>query len=462
MSVVTRFPPSPTGALHIGGARTALFSWLFARHSKGKFVFRLEDTDRARSSEAHVESIVRAMTWLGLDYDEGPFYQTKRFERYDEVIKQLLDSGKAYRCYCSRERLDQLRETQIAAKVKARYDGHCRDVSDEKDGDYVVRFKNPTDGAVEFDDVIRGKITVNNAELDDLIIARSDGTPTYHLTVVVDDWDMGVTHVIRGDDHINNTPRQINLLKALDAPLPIYGHTTMILGEDGKRLSKRHGAVDVIAYRDAGFLPAALLNYLVRLGWSHGDQEVFSVDDMIANFDLTHLNNSPATFNLEKLTWLNQYYLKTLSTDAILSELQWHIAAMGFDIQNGPDIHAVIDAYRERVKTLKELAEACRFLYVDEVSYDEKAKNKVLKPEAKPALEAALKAYELLPSWTEDAVHAVILATAEHLDLKMGKVAQPIRVAITGNTMSPPMGITLLLLGRARTLKRLGDVISQL
>jgi glutamyl-tRNA synthetase len=325
-TIRTRFAPSPTGYLHIGGARTALFSWLFARRHGGAFILRIEDTDLERSTPESIQAIIDGMAWLNLDYDEGPFYQMQRMDRYREVIQQLLDGGHAYRCYCSKERLDQLREAQMVDKQKPRYDGCCRDAQpNDSNAPHVIRFRNPLEGDVVFDDQVFGPIAVSNAELDDLIIARTDGTPTYNFTVVVDDWDMQITHVIRGTDHINNTPRQINILKALGAEVPQYAHVPMILGEDGKRLSKRHGAVSVLQYRDEGFLPEAVLNYLVRLGWSHGDQEVFSREEMMQLFDLEHVNKSPAAVNTEKLAWLNQHYLKEAEPASLVQPFEWQL-----------------------------------------------------------------------------------------------------------------------------------------
>ncbi|MEE9338109.1 MAG: glutamate--tRNA ligase, partial [Methylococcaceae bacterium] len=309
MTIKTRFAPSPTGYLHVGGARTALFSWLYARQQGGKFILRIEDTDLERSTQESVDAIFDGMNWLGLAHDEGPFYQTQRFDRYKEIIQQLLDQGDAYYCTCTRQELDELREQQKANKEKPRYNGKCRSANHSSDVEAVIRFKNPVDGEIVINDLVKGDIVIANQELDDLIIARSDGTPTYNLTVIVDDMDMGITHVIRGDDHINNTPRQINILKALGADLPLYAHVPMILGDDGARLSKRHGAVSVMQYRDDGYLPDALLNYLVRLGWSHGDQEIFSIDEMIEFFDLKDVNVSASTFNTEKLLWLNHQYI---------------------------------------------------------------------------------------------------------------------------------------------------------
>jgi len=378
MTIRTRFAPSPTGYLHIGGARTALFSWLFARKHGGKFVLRIEDTDRERSSVESVNAILEGMTWLGLDYDEGPFYQTERFERYGAVIEQLMESGHAYRCYCSKERLETVRAKQMAKKLKPRYDGHCRNGTKtephEKNKPYVIRFRNPLEGAVIIDDLVKGRVTISNTELDDLIIARTDGTPTsptYNLTVVVDDLDMDITHVIRGDDHLNNTPRQINILNALGAELPKYGHVPMILGEDGKRLSKRHGAVSVMQYREAGFLPEALLNYLVRLGWSHGDQEIFSIDEMIQYFDVPDVSASASTLNQNKLLWVNQHYLKETDAAHVAQHLSIHMGALDIDPTTGPELAKVVEVQRERAKTLVEMAETSLYFYKDFTEYDE-------------------------------------------------------------------------------------------
>lgn len=337
MKVRTRFAPSPTGYLHIGGARTALFSWLYARKHGGDFVLRIEDTDLARSNAESVNAILEGMNWLGLEYDEGPFYQTQRFDRYKEVIQQLLDTGHAYYCYCTKEELDAMRDQQMAMKVKPRYDGRCRLRGEPREGvSPVIRFRNPAEGITVVDDMVRGRVTFQNTELDDLIIARSDGTPTYNLTVVVDDWDMQITHVIRGDDHLNNTPRQINILKALGVEPPRYAHLPMILGPDGTKLSKRHGAVSVMQYRDDGYLPQALLNYLVRLGWSHGDQEIFSLDELIELFDIADVNHSASAINPEKLLWLNQHYIKTQTSDYVARQLSWHMGQRDVDPSTPP------------------------------------------------------------------------------------------------------------------------------
>ncbi|MFL6651640.1 MAG: glutamate--tRNA ligase, partial [Sulfurifustaceae bacterium] len=390
MTVRTRFAPSPTGYLHIGGARTALFCWLYARRHGGTFILRIEDTDLERSTAESVNAILEGMTWLGLEYDEGPFFQTKRFPRYEEVIAQMLREGGAYHCYCSKERLEQLRNEQMARKEKPRYDQRCRNgVANPPAGvQPVVRFKNPLDGVVIVEDLIRGRIAFQNTELDDLIIARADGTPTYNFTVVVDDMDMKVTHVIRGDDHINNTPRQMNMLAALGVKPPLYAHVPMILGADGSRLSKRHGAVSVMQYRDDGFLPEALLNYLVRLGWSHGDQEIFTLDEMARLFDIGDVHTSAASVNPEKLLWLNQHYIKTGDPQHVAHHLSYHLGKLGIDPTKGPELVEVVMVQRERAKTLVEMAQNSMFFYRDPDKYDDKAVAKNLKPELRPALVA--------------------------------------------------------------------------
>ncbi|RMH47963.1 MAG: glutamate--tRNA ligase [Gammaproteobacteria bacterium] len=459
MTVRTRFAPSPTGYLHVGGARTALYCWLFARKHNGQFILRIEDTDRERSSEASVRAILDGMAWLGLDYDEGPFYQTERFERYQEIIDWLLANGHAYRCRCTPERLQQLREQQMAQKQKPRYDGHCRNLDVSPDEPHVVRFKNPLDGIVRFEDQIKGVIEVKNSELDDLIIRRTDGTPTYNLTVVVDDMDMGITHVIRGDDHVNNTPRQINILKALGAELPKYAHVPMILGDDGKRLSKRHGAVSVLAYRDAGYLPEALLNYLVRLGWSHGDQEIFSREEMIQLFSLEGVNRAPAAFNTEKLNWLNQHYLKTLPVETVAERAQMFFDEKGVAITFGPSLESVVALIRERATTLVDLVEHSRYFYEEFSDYDEKAAKKHLRPAALPALMAFFEKAQRADDWTKEVLHSLLQTTAEELGVGMGKVGMPVRVAVTGQGQSPSIDEVMALIGRERCLARLQRAI---
>lgn len=457
MAIRTRFAPSPTGYLHIGGARTALFSWLYARKHGGRFVLRIEDTDLERSTAESVNAILEGMTWLGLEYDEGPFYQTERFERYNEVIERLLAEGHAYRCSCSRERLDELREAQMARKEKPRYDGHCRHREVSADEPHVIRFKNPLEGQVVIDDLIRGRVIVQNSELDDLIIRRSDGAPTYNLTVVVDDHDMQISHVIRGDDHLNNTPRQANILKALGATVPVYAHLPMILAEDGAKLSKRvHGeSVSVIQYREEGYLPEALLNYLVRLGWSHGDQEIFTLDEMVQLFDLSEVNNSASSINISKLLWLNQQYLKSSDPNYIAHQLGYHLGKLNIDPSEGPDIVAVVEAQRERAQTLKELADICQFFYRDFDGYDEKVASKQLKAAVAEPLQLIRDKLAALETWEQEAIHAAIHNTAEELELKMGKVGMPLRVAVTGGAPSPALDLTVYLIGREPCLRRI-------
>lgn len=461
MSLVTRFAPSPTGYLHVGGARTALFSWLYAKKKGGKFILRIEDTDLERSTQASVDAILEGMSWLGLDYDEGPYYQTKRFDLYKEVVAQLVADGKAYKCFCTIEEVDAMREAQTAAGEKPRYNGMWRDRTDHPtDKPFVIRFKNPQSGTVIIDDLIKGRIEIANSELDDLIIARSDGTPTYNLTVVVDDWKMGITHVIRGDDHVNNTPRQMNILAALGADIPKYAHVPMILGDDGKRLSKRHGAVGVMQYRDNGFLPEALLNYLVRLGWSHGDQEIFSKDELIQLFDLDSCNRAPSAFNTDKLIWLNQHYMKTLPPEQVAAQLQWHIAEQKLDISSGPALTELVKAQAERVKTLKEMVEVSRYFYEDFSQFDADAAKKHLRPVALEPLQAVAAKLEALSDWSVTAIHNAINTTAEQLGVGMGKIGMPLRVAVTGGGNSPALDLTLSLIGKARSLARLQLAIS--
>lgn len=455
MTIRARFAPSPTGYLHIGGARTALFSWLHARKHGGRFILRIEDTDLERSTAESVNAILEGMTWLGLEYDEGPFYQTERFDRYREVIAALLESGQAYRCYCSKERLEALRAEQMANKQKPRYDGHCRHIAPRSPQEpHVIRFRNPEQGSVTVDDLIRGKVVFENSELDDLIIARTDGSPTYNLTVVVDDLDMQITHVIRGDDHLNNTPRQINILRALRAEPPAYAHVPMILGSDGRRLSKRHGAVSVMQYREDGFLPEALLNYLVRLGWSHGDREVFSAEEMIALFDIADVNRAASTFNPEKLLWLNQQYIKNSDPAHVAHHLRHQFGKLGIDPSQGPDIVEIVRSQQERAKTLVEMAHNSAFFYQDFDTYDDKAARKNLVAEIAEPL-TALRAQLAEVDWNREAIHGAISAVAEQYEIKLGKLAQPLRVAVSGGSVSPPIDVTVYLLGRECTLRRL-------
>ncbi len=424
-------------------------------------MLRIEDTDLERSTPESVQAILDAMQWLGLDYDEGPYYQTQRFERYHAAIQLLVEQGDAYYCQCSRERLDAMREQQMANKQKPRYDGCCRDLGLQPQAGVplVVRFRNPQQGTVSFKDHVKGEVSVNNSELDDLIIERSDGSPTYNLSVVVDDMDMEITHVLRGDDHVNNTPRQVNILHALGAPIPQYAHVPMILGDDGKRLSKRHGAVGVMEYFEAGYLPEAMLNYLVRLGWSHGDQEIFSVAQMIELFSLDGLNKSASSFNTEKLNWINQQYLMSLPLDNILRLVEQRLSRLGISESAISDLSAVVELYRQRVSTINELVDSILYYFQDFERYDEKAAAKVLKPAALIPLQRLHAQLGSLDSWTVESIHAVIEAITVELDIGMGKVGQPLRVAITGGSFSPPIDQTAELVGKDRCLARLQRAI---
>ncbi|HEX4896555.1 MAG TPA: glutamate--tRNA ligase [Solimonas sp.] len=466
MSVVTRFAPSPTGFLHIGGARTALFSYLYAKGRGGKYLLRIEDTDRERSTQAAVDAIFEGMAWLGLKSDFAEIYQTQRFPRYAEVIAQMLAAGTAYHCYCSKEELDQMRAEQQARKERPRYDGRWRPEAGKTlppvpaGVQPVVRFRNPTEGKVVLNDLIKGEIVFDNGELDDLIIARGDGVPTYNFCVVVDDMDMGITHVIRGDDHVNNTPRQINILKALGATPPAYAHVSMILGADGAKLSKRHGALGVMEYRAMGFMPEALLNYLVRLGWSHGDQELFTREEMMAKFDFDHVSAAPARFDMEKAYWVNHQYLKTVDPAVVVPEFDWHLRRIGVDPATGPALTAVIEQQRERCRTLVEMAEKSKFFYAELDGYNEKDAAKHLNAESAALLAALAEALAALPEWTAPALHAGVNGFAEARGLGLGKVAQPIRVAVAGMAVSPPIDQTLFLLGRDRTLARLKAAVA--
>jgi glutamyl-tRNA synthetase len=466
MPVVTRFAPSPTGYLHIGGARTALFSYLYAKRHNGKYLLRIEDTDLERSTDAAVKAIFEGLDWLGIPSDIEPVFQTQRFDRYKAVIEQMLEDGTAYHCYCSREELDAMRAEQQARKEKPRYDGRWRPESGkllpERPAGVapVVRFKNPLQGEVVINDLIKGRIVFANEELDDLIIARGDGTPTYNFCVVVDDWDMGVTHVVRGDDHVNNTPRQINILKALGATLPEYAHVSMILGGDGQKLSKRHGALGVMEYRAMGFLPEALLNYLVRLGWSHGDQELFTREEMMTKFDFDHVSASPARFDMEKAWWVNHQYLKSVDPLLVVAEFDWHLRRIGVEPENGPALTAVIEQQRERCRSLVEMAEKSKFLFADLDGYNEKDAAKHFNADSAVLLNELRAQLEALPEWTAPALHVAVNGFAEGKGLGLGKIAQPIRVAVVGMAISPPIDQTLFLLGRNRTLARLAAAVA--
>ena len=462
MMVRTRFAPSPTGYLHIGGARTALFSWAFARKHGGKFVLRIEDTDLERSTQESVQAILDGMAWLNLDYDEGPYYQMQRLTRYQEVAEQLLRTNQAYYCYATKEELDLLREGQRAAGQKPRYDGRWRDNKSIPPQGIkpVIRLKNPLEGEVVFDDLVKGRISVANNELDDLVLMRSDGTPTYNFGVVLDDLDMQISHVIRGDDHVNNTPRQINILKALSASLPQYAHVPMILGADGERLSKRHGAVSVMHYHEEGYLPKALVNYLARLGWSHGDDEIFSSEQLIEWFDLESINRAPAKFNPEKLQWLNQHYLKT---EAIVDIAHLTIPFLEKDnceISNREYLHKVVSLLKDRVSTISELADAAVYFF-RVLAPSEELRAQYFNNETKSILVSLIDRFSSI-SWDKQLIHDEIKNTATAFGVKLPKIAMPLRVAITGEVHTPSIDAVLEILGKSETLNRLNRQITTL
>ncbi len=461
MTVKTRFAPSPTGYLHVGGARTALYSWLFAKKNGGQFVLRIEDTDLERSTQEAVDAILEGMNWMGMEYDEGPYYQTKRFDRYNEMVDKLLAEDKAFKCYASKELLDEIRAEQEAAKEMPRYDANhpkikaVNEAANENDP-CVIRFRNPKSGSVVFEDQIRGRIEIGNDQLDDLIIRRTDGSPTYNFCVVVDDWDMGITHVVRGEDHINNTPRQINIYEALGAPVPTFAHCAMILGDDGAKLSKRHGAVSVMQYRDEGYLPSALNNYLVRLGWSHGDQEIFSQQEMIDLFSLDAISKSASAFNTDKLLWLNNHYIKTSDPAYVAEHLQWHLDNQGINKDNGPAIEEVITLVGERCNTLVELAQQSRYFFEDFSEFEAGAAKKHLRGVAKGPLALALEKVEALNEWTTDNIkQQVITAVCDELEIGMGKIGMPLRVAVTGGGQSPSVDAVMQLIGKERVIARI-------
>ena len=462
--VRTRFAPSPTGYLHIGGARTALFSWAFARRHGGTFILRIEDTDVARSTPEAVQAIIDGMQWLGLTHDEGPFYQMQRMDRYKEVIQKMLADGSAYYCYTSREELDALRADQEARKEKPRYDGRWRPEAGKSlptppaNIPPVVRFANPKAGAVVWDDQVKGRIEFSNNELDDLIIARADGTPTYNFCVCVDDWDMGITHVIRGDDHVNNTPRQINILQALGAEIPTYAHLSMILGDDGAKLSKRHGAVSVMQYDDDGFLPEAVINYLARLGWSHGDDEVFARQQFIEWFVLDRITASAAQFNTEKLLWLNQHYMKQKPIAELSFITQARLAARGVVTDNGPDLSQAVTLYLERSNTLNALADAVEVFYVD-IAPNAELLAQHLGEDARPALADFAKGIADV-AWEVPAINALIKETVTKHGLKMPKLAMPLRVILTGQAQTPSVDAVISLIGREKVLAKLSAQIN--
>ncbi len=464
MSCRTRFAPSPTGFLHIGGARTALYCWLEARRRGGTFVLRIEDTDRERSTDAAVQAILDGMTWLGLEADEGPIYQTDRTDRYTQVASELVQAGRAYYAYDTREEIDAMRAAAMAAGGKPRYDGRARELglSDRADPNRVIRFRNPSAGSVVFEDKVKGRIEWSNAELDDLVLIRSDGFPTYNFAVVVDDMDMRITDVVRGDDHVNNTPRQINLYEALGATPPAFAHLPMILGSDGTKLSKRHGAVGVMQYRDDGYLPHAILNYLARLGWSHGDQEIFSREQMVDLFRIEDVNQSAARFDLAKLGWLNQQYLKQDDPASIAVHLEWHLVHAGYDIERGPPPADVVVALRDRVQTLKEMAERAEVWYRPLADYDEAAVSKHLTRDARAPLADARARLASVGTWCLEDISSALHDVGTALGVGMGKVAQPLRVAITGTQVSPDIAHTVFLAGREQALSRIDAALARI
>ena len=453
-----RFAPSPTGYLHIGGARTALFNYLLARKEKGTFVLRIEDTDVARSTQESTDAILQAMDWLGLKYDEGPYYQSQRFDLYREKIQNLVDRGLAYRCYCTAEELEEKRQSAQAEGRKPKYDGTCRERADQPDQPYVIRFRATQEGDTSFDDRIKGKITFSNDELDDLILQRTDGTPTYNFVVVVDDATMRINLIVRGDDHINNTPRQIQLYQALGYEVPEFAHVPMILGDDKTRLSKRHGATSVMAYKEMGYLPEAMVNYLVRLGWSYGDQEIFSLEDLIEKFSLDNVGRSAGVFNPGKLLWLNEHYIKTGDPARLGKLLGEFIEAKGLDPTTGPPLPEVARTLRERAKTLVEMADGAAFYYTKELEFDGKAVAKFLTEDKVPVFKDLIAGLEPIEEWTHESIEGVFNQVMDAHDLKLGKVAQPVRVALTGGTTSPSIYEVIEVLGRETTLRRLKNV----
>jgi len=463
MKIRTRFAPSPTGYLHIGGARTALFNWLYAKQHNGEYILRIEDTDRERSKNEFTENIFSSLKWLKIESDIEPIYQSKRTEKYQKVIEKLLDEGNAYHCYCSKQRLDDLREEQMRNKQKPRYDGHCRTLSTNNkpktSSKPVVRFKNPQEDSISLEDQVRGNVTVNNSELDDLIIARSDGSPTYHLTVVVDDIDLAITHVIRGDDHLNNSFRQYNIFNALNAAIPTYAHIPLIHGKDGKRLSKRHGAVSVSQYKAEGILADALLNYLARLGWSHGDQEVFTIAEMIELFNLSSVQKSPATFDMDKLLWVNQQHMKKLSAEDVRNDYQQYKDIHTNSAPISDNFAVVWSKLKDRSKTLQEFDDSSAFIYNDIEEYDVKAAKKLFIADNIQVLSALKAKLSKIDSWSAENIHTNIKLTAEDLGLKMGKIAPPLRLAVTGGADSPSIDVTLELLGNVKCLERIDQAI---
>ncbi len=457
MTVRTRFAPSPTGYLHIGGARTALFNLLFARHHGGKFILRVEDTDVARSTEESIQAILDGMTWLGLNWDEGPFFQSRRFDEYRKYANELLEKGHCYRCWCTPEELEARREAAMKEGRTPKYDGRCRDRKDSPDGPFAVRFK-VNGGTTSFDDAIKGPISFDNSIMEDLIILRSDGTPTYNFCVVVDDATMDITHVIRGDDHINNTPKQILLYEALGHSLPVFAHLPMILGSDKARLSKRHGATSVTAYRDMGYLPHALINYLARLGWSHGDQEIFSMEEMIEKFSLESVGKSSGVFNPEKLLWLNQHYIKETPAGTLAPILEPLMVGLGINnAGDDPRINRIIETLKERSKTLKDMAEGALVYFREKIEYDPKAAQKFLTPDMAELFTILIERLGGLQDFSHTGLEAAFNSILEEKSIKLGKLAQPVRVALTGGTVSPGIFEMIEAMGRDVALKRLAD-----
>ena len=461
MKIRTRFAPSPTGHLHIGGARTALFNWLYAKKHGGEYLLRIEDTDKERSKKEFTDDIIENLSWLGIESHIEPIYQSKRAEKYKQVVQKLLDEDKAYYCYCSKQRLDALREEQISKKQKPRYDGTCRNINSAPNSNVcpVVRLKNPVQGSVKINDEVRGEVTVKNIELDDLILERSDGSATYHLTVVVDDIEMDITHVIRGDDHLNNTFRQNNIFTALNQQAPTYAHIPLIHGADGKRLSKRHGAVSVQQYRKQGILSAGLLNYLVRLGWSYGDQEIFSLDEMMKSFDLKNIQQSPATFDMDKLLWVNQQHMKNTSGENIKNILMDHFKAKKIKVSAQPNAADLYEALKDRCKTLDDICTASELFYNDVTQYDTKSARKQFSHETAHILKELKMKLTSITHWNAENILAEIKLTANNLNLKMGQVAPPLRLAITGGAESPSIDLTLELLGPEKTISRIDQAI---
>lgn len=460
--VVTRFPPSPTGYLHIGGARTALFNWLFARKHKGIFILRIEDTDAQRSTEEATRAIIESMEWLGLDWDQGPFFQSERYPLYEEFIQRLLDSGKAYHCHCSPEELEEKRNLAKERGLKPKYDGTCREKGLGSGPRSVVRLKAPQTGVTSFHDLIKGRISVNNEELDDLILRRSDGSPTYHMAVVADDITLGINHIIRGDDHVNNTPRQILIYNALDEKIPKYGHVPMILGPDRTRLSKRHGATSVLAYRDMGYLPQALLNSLARLGWSYGDQEKFTKDELIEKFSLEHVGKSAGIFNAEKLEDLNAWYIRETPAPELYGLLVPFLEKIEIKSPNKETTVAAIETLKPRSRTLKDMAEGAAFYFQTPSSYEEKGDRKFLKQNVLGHLEELYYRLSSLGDFSQKGLEALFSSYLEEKDIKLGKIAQPLRVALTGKTASPGLFEVMDVLGRDEVLKRIEAVLSHI